>query len=137
MYKRQADRRGKFPVFLFGTIVSIVTVVIYTHLPRISLPVLIVLNAIMFVGIFSRMIPFQALAASIPPPTQRGAFNAISASLQQLAGGVASVVAGHVVSQGADGRLQHFDVIGYLMVATSLGSLVLVRMLDQRAPLRP
>ena len=137
MIGRIADRRGKFPVFLFGTIVSIVTVVIYTHLPRISLPVLIVLNAIMFVGIFSRMIPFQALAASIPPPTQRGAFNAISASLQQLAGGVASVVAGHVVSQGADGHLQHFDVIGYLMVATSLGSLVLVRMLDQRAPARP
>jgi len=137
MIGRIADRRGKFPVFLFGTIVSIVTVVIYTHLPRISLPVLIVLNAIMFVGIFSRMIPFQALAASIPPPTQRGAFNAISASLQQLAGGVASVVAGHIVSQSADGRLQHFDVIGYLMVATSLGSLVLVRMLDQRAPLRP
>lgn len=133
MIGKIADRRGKLPVFLFGTIVSTVTVLIYTHLGRISLPVLIVLNAVMFVGIFSRMIPFQALAASIPPPTQRGAFNAISASLQQLAGGVASVVAGHIVSQAADGRLEHFDVIGYLMVATSLGSLLLVRKLNQRA----
>ena len=132
MIGRITDKRGKFPVFLFGTIVSMVTVVVYTHLGRIPLVALIVLNAIMFVGIFSRMIPFQALAASIPPPTQRGAFNAISASLQQLAGGIASVVAGHIVSQGADGRLEHFDVIGYLMVATSLGSLILVRILDRR-----
>ena len=133
MIGRVTDKRGKFPVFLFGTIVSMVTVVVYTHLGRIPLVALIVLNAIMFVGIFSRMIPFQALAASIPPPTQRGAFNAISASLQQLAGGIASVVAGHIVSQGADGRLEHFDVIGYVMVATSLGSLMLVRILDRRA----
>lgn len=133
MIGRITDKRGKFPVFLFGTLVSMVTVVVYTHLGRIPLVALIVLNAIMFVGIFSRMIPFQALAASIPPPTQRGAFNAISASLQQLAGGIASVVAGHIVSQGADGRLEHFDVIGYVMVATSLGSLVLVRLLDRRA----
>lgn len=132
MIGRITDKRGKFPVFLFGTIVSMVTVVVYTHLGRIPLVALIVLNAIMFVGIFSRMIPFQALAASIPPPTQRGAFNAISASLQQLAGGIASVVAGHIVSQGADGRLEHFDVIGYLMVATSLGSLILVRILDRQ-----
>jgi predicted MFS family arabinose efflux permease len=133
MIGRITDKQGKFPVFLFGTIVSMVTVVIYTHLGKIPLVALVVLNAVMFVGIFSRMIPFQALAASIPPPTQRGAFNAISASLQQLAGGVASVVAGHIVSQGADGRLEHFDVIGYVMVATSLGSLILVRLLDQRA----
>jgi predicted MFS family arabinose efflux permease len=133
MIGRITDKRGKFPVFLFGTLVSMVTVVVYTHLGRIPLVALIVLNAIMFVGIFSRMIPFQALAASIPPPTQRGAFNAISASLQQLAGGIASVVAGHIVSQGADGRLEHFDVIGYVMVATSLVSLVLVRLLDRRA----
>ena len=133
MIGRITDKRGKFPVFLFGTIISMVTVVVYTHLGRIPLVALIALNAIMFVGIFSRMIPFQALAASIPPPTQRGAFNAISASLQQLAGGIASVAAGHIVSQGADGRLQHFEIIGYLMVATSLGSLALVRILDRRA----
>ncbi|KQQ45821.1 MFS transporter [Duganella sp. Leaf126] len=130
---RVADRRGRFPVFVFGTIVSMVTVVVYTQLDRISLPALIVLNTVMFVGIFSRMIPFQAMAASIPPPGQRGAFNAISASLQQLAGGVASVVAGHIVSQGADGRLVHFDVIGYLMVATAIGALLLVRRLDRHA----
>ncbi|MET0322561.1 MAG: MFS transporter [Duganella sp.] len=128
---RVTDRRGKFPVFVFGTVLSMVTVVVYTHLGRIPLVALIALNAIMFVGIFSRMIPFQAMAQSVPPANQRGAFNAISASLQQLAGGVASVVAGHIVGQGADGRLEHFEVIGYLMVATSLGSLVLVRILDK------
>jgi hypothetical protein len=39
---------------------------------------------------------------------------------------VASVVAGHIVTQAPDGRLQHFDVVGYVVVATSLLALGLV-----------
>ncbi|SEO01921.1 Predicted arabinose efflux permease, MFS family [Duganella sp. CF517] len=123
---RAADKRGKFPVFVFGTALSMVMVVVYTHLGTIPMGALVAVNALMFVGIFSRMIPYQAMAASVPPATQRGAFNAISASIQQLSGGVASVVAGHIVTQAPDGRLQHFSVIGYVVVATSLVALALV-----------
>ena len=123
---RLADRRGKFPVFMFGSVLSMVVVVVYTHLGAIPLGALVAINAIMFVGIFARMIPFQALAASVPPPTQRGSFNAISASIQQLSGGLASVVAGHIVTQAPGGKLEHFDVVGYVVVATSLVALGLV-----------
>lgn len=123
---RVADKRGKFPVFVFGSALSMVIVLVYTRLGTIPLWALVAINSLMFVGIFSRMIPFQALAASVPPATQRGSFNAISASIQQLSGGVASVVAGHIVTQAPDGRLQHFDVVGYVVVATSLLALGLV-----------
>jgi predicted MFS family arabinose efflux permease len=134
---RAADRHGKFPVFVFGTALSMLMVVVYTHLGAIPMWALVAVNALMFVGIFSRMIPFQAMAASVPPATQRGAFNAISASIQQLSGGVASVVAGHIVTQAPDGRLQHFSVIGYVVVATSLVALALVWQLQHRMSLRP
>jgi predicted MFS family arabinose efflux permease len=126
---KAADRFGKFRVFTVGTSITIVTVLVYTHLGPVSLPVLIAVNAIMFVGIFSRMIPYQALAASVPVATQRGSFNAISASLQQLSGGLASVIAGHIVMQGADGRLEHFEVVGYVVVVTSIVSVLLLRRL--------
>jgi predicted MFS family arabinose efflux permease len=135
MVGRAADAVGKFRVFIFGTALSILMVLIYTHLGPITLPVLVIVNSLMFVGIFSRMIPFQAIAASVPAQTQRGSFNAISASIQQLSGGVASVIAGHIVTQGADGKLQHFDVIGYVVVFTSLVALALVwRLQRQPAP---
>jgi len=123
---RAADAFGKVRVFALGTLLSIVMVLIYTHLGPVSLPVLVIVNAVMFVGIFSRMIPFQALVSSVPSSAQRGAFNAISASIQQLSGGFASVVAGHIVTLGMDGKLQHFDVVGYVVVATSLVSFALL-----------
>jgi len=75
---------------------------------------------VLFIGIFSRMIPFQALMSQVPALTQRGSFNAINASISQLAGGLASLVAGHIVAQGADGKIHHYEVAGYVVVATSL-----------------
>ena len=123
---KAADALGKFRVFAAGSVLSISTVLVYTHLGPVGLPVLIVVNAVMFVGIFSRMIPFQAMVSSVPAPERRGAFNAVSASIQQLSGGIASVVAGHIVSLGADGKLLHFEVTGYVVVATSLVATALV-----------
>jgi predicted MFS family arabinose efflux permease len=128
---KAADALGKFRVFTLGTALSIVMVLIYTHLEPVSLPVLILVNAVLFVGIFSRMIPFQALVSSVPAVTQRGSFNAISASVQQLSGGIASVVAGHIVTLGADGKLQHFGVLGYVVTATSLVALTLLWLLQR------
>ncbi len=57
---RASDAFGKYPVFAFGSAVSIVMVLIYTHLGHVGLTTVIVVNVLMFVGIFSRMIPSQA-----------------------------------------------------------------------------
>jgi hypothetical protein len=40
----------------------------------------------------------------------------INSSLQQVAGGVASVLAGLIIYQKADGKLVHFDTLGYVAI---------------------
>jgi len=120
---RASDAFGKFRTFLFGTAMSIVMVLIYTHLGQVTLTVAIIVNVLMFVGIFSRMIPSQALISAIPAPHQRGSFSAISASLQQLSGGLGSVFAAAVIAQNADGSLRHFDRLGYIVVGTAVVAL--------------
>jgi predicted MFS family arabinose efflux permease len=128
---RASDAFGHLKTFAFGCIVTIITVLIYTHLGHVSLVTVVVVTVVMFVGIFSRMIPSRALMSAIPEPTKRGSFNAISASLQQISGGVASVIAGVIVVQDADGNLQHFDLLGYVVVATTLLSVVLMSFIDR------
>lgn len=128
---RAADKVGKFRVFVFGAVLSIIMVLIYTHLGPVTVPMIVLVNAVLFLGIFSRMIPFQALVSSVPATTQRGSFNAISSSIQQLSGGVASIVAGHIVTLGPNGQLQHFDVVGYVIVGTTLLASVLVWRLNR------
>jgi len=123
---KAADSVGKVPVFMVGCVLTIIMVLIYTHLQAASLPLLIVVNMLLFLGIFSRMIPFQALISSVPEPSKRGSFNAVSAAVQQLSGGCASLIAGHLIAFGSDGKLLGFEMIGYVLVATTLIAAVLV-----------
>jgi predicted MFS family arabinose efflux permease len=117
---KAADTFGKLRVFFMGTTLTIIMVLIYTHLSASTLVIVTLINVVMFIGIFSRMIPFQALMSQVPAQTQRGSFNAINASISQLAGGMASMVAGHIVQQGADGKIHNYDIAGFVVVGTSL-----------------
>ena len=121
---RASDAFGKYPTFAFGSAMSVVMVLIYTHLGHVSLLTAIIVNVLMFVGIFSRMIPSQTLISAIPDPSQRGSFSAVSASLQQLSGGLGSVFAAAIIAENPDGTLRHFDRLGYVVVATSILSLI-------------
>lgn len=116
---KAADKFGKMPVFFLGSVLTSTMVLIYTHLGQVPLAVVVAINVLLFIGIFSRMIPYQALSTSVPVPAMRGSFNAISAAIQQLSGGVAAVLAGHIVSTGADGKLQGFENVGYVVVVTT------------------
>lgn len=131
---KMSDSYGKFKVFIFGTLLSIIMVMIYTHMGVSSLYAVMAVNAIMFLGIFSRMIPAQTLTSAIPTPQNRGSFMAVSSSLQQVSGGVASVLAGLIVSKGADGTLEHFSTIGYIVSGTSLVTLVMVYYINRAVP---
>ena len=117
---RLADRVGKYPVFVGGSTLSVVMVLIYTHLPPVPLAAVIAVNVVLFVAIFSRIIPFQALSTSVPEVTKRGAYNALGAAIQQVSGGIASVIAGQIVTSAPDGKLEHFPVVGYVVIGATL-----------------
>jgi predicted MFS family arabinose efflux permease len=133
---KASDRFGKFQTFFFGTLVSIIMTVIYTNLGPASLTAVIVINVLLFIGIFSRMIPSQALISAIPEVTKRGSFNAISASLQQFSGGIASAAAGLIIARSGTGELLHFDWLGDVVIATGLLALILMYFIHKEVPER-
>lgn len=117
---RLSDKIGKYPTFVFGTALAMVMVVIYTNLEPSPVWLVVLISALMFAGVMSRMIPSQALMTAIPNVADRGAFMSINSSLQQIAGGVASVIAGSVIVQEKGGKLHHFDTLGYVCIAVML-----------------
>ncbi|MFZ6744407.1 MFS transporter [Undibacterium sp. JH2W] len=126
MVGKLSDKFGKYRVFLFGAAMTIVMAVIYTRLGVTPLPIVILVNVLLFVGIFSRIIPAQAMMSAVPTADSRGSFMAINSSLQQIAGGVGSVVAGMIVSQPAGGAILHFDLLGDILVCTVLITAVMM-----------
>jgi predicted MFS family arabinose efflux permease len=113
---RLSDAIGKYVMFCIGSSVSVVLVGIYCNLGRTPIGVVMLLNAILFSAIMSRIISASALTSAVPAPADRGAYMAITSSLQQLSGGVASSVAGLIVFQASDGRIEHYDTLGYVVM---------------------
>jgi predicted MFS family arabinose efflux permease len=131
---KASDSFGKYNTFCFGTLLTMLMVAVWTNIGPVSLVVVIIVNVLMFIGIFSRMIPSQALLSAIPEVTKRGAFNAVSASLQQVAGGVSAAVAGAVIVQMPSGALSHFNWLGYIVMAVALVSLSLMYFVHRQVP---
>jgi predicted MFS family arabinose efflux permease len=131
---RASDAWGKFNVFLFGAALTMIMVAIYTNLGATPLPWVLLVNVLLFIGIFARMIPTQALISAIPDPSSRGAFMAVNSSLQQISGGTASVIAGLIVTQPAAGKLEHFELLGAILIASVLITVGMMYLIHRRVP---
>lgn len=127
-----SDKIGKFNIFCVGTVISISMVAIYTHLGITPLWELILLNVVLFIGISSRMIASSALLTAVPDAKDRGAFMSINSATQQISGGVASLIAGMIVLQTNSGRLERYDILGYVVIASMLVAVVMLYFLNKR-----
>lgn len=122
-----SDKINKLALFTGGSIISIVMILIYTQLPVTPLWEIIVINMILFMGIMSRIVPSQALNTAIPDMADRGAYMAITSSMQQIAGGIAAVCAGLIVSQETKtSPLEHYATLGYVIAFITFCSIFLM-----------
>lgn len=130
---RLCDRLGKYPLFVLGSLLSMVMVFIYTHLGPNTILFVIVVNTALWIGISSRMISSQALTSGVPEMKDRGAFMGINSSMQQISGGIASFAAGLIVYQPTKtAPLQHFDLVGYVTISTMLITMAMMYFIDRQ-----
>jgi predicted MFS family arabinose efflux permease len=123
---RVSDVVGKYRTFCFGTTLAGVLVLYYCGLGITPLWIVVVLNAVLFLGLTARMISSSALSSAIPAPSDRGAFMSINSSLQQLSGGVASSAAGLIVVQTPEGPLARYEILGYVVTTTMVMTMILL-----------
>ncbi|MGV3523698.1 MAG: MFS transporter [Candidatus Sericytochromatia bacterium] len=120
MIGKLADRLGKVRVMTVFMLLSMIPQLLMTHLGPTPIGLVLLLTTSFFIVSGGRMIPSMALISGTVRPEHRGSFMSIQSSVQQIASGVASLVAGMIVVQDAQGHLLHFERIGYLAVVTTL-----------------
>jgi predicted MFS family arabinose efflux permease len=120
MIGRLADRYGKKRVFAIVGILSIAPILITTHLPPVSLPIVVACAVLSFVFVTGRFGPGMALISGSAEARLRGSFMSFNASIQQLGSGLAVMTAGLVIGRGPDGTLTHYGVVGWIAAACTL-----------------
>jgi predicted MFS family arabinose efflux permease len=126
-----SDKIGKFKMFIAGSVITCVMTLIYCNLGVTPLWIIMLVNVLLFVGITGRMISASALMTAVPDPQDRGAFMGINASIQQIAGGVASIIAGMIVSETSTGYLNNYGTLGNVVVLAVLLTVFLMYNLHQ------
>jgi predicted MFS family arabinose efflux permease len=129
---RLSDKVSKFKLFAIATVWLMIICILYTNLSTTPFYLVLTFNVLMMMGMLSRMVPSSALTSAVPDMADRGAFMSINASLQQIAGGVAAAVAGMIVVQKTKfSPLEHYDIVGYVVVAISALSIFLLYRVSQ------
>jgi len=110
-----SDKVGSFKVFLAGSVLTVLMVLIYTNLGITPLWLAIALNSLLFVGVTTRIISSSALNTAVPDPADRGAFMGINSSVAQVSGGIATAVAGMIVVKTETGYLENYPLLGIVV----------------------
>jgi len=128
-----ADKYGKYRLFVFGSILSLIMVIIYTQLGPNPVWVVILTNIVLYTGISSRMISSSALISGVPEMKDCGAYMGINSSIQQVSGGIASFLAGLIIFQPSkNAPLQHFDTVGYIAACSMLITLGMMFVINRQ-----
>lgn len=130
---RLADRHGKRRVFSATALLSLVPILLVTHLPAAPLGVAIAVTTLFMVLVSGRFVPAMALITASVEPRLRGSFMSVHASVQQFASAVAALGAGLVIGRGAEGALIHYGTVGWAAAIATLAAVLIARSLRSAA----
>lgn len=127
-----SDKIGKYKIFIAGSLMVIMMIAIYTNLPPSTLITVIIVSCLLYIGVASRMISGMSVITAVPLQQQRGAFMSINASVQQLAGAIASLCGGLITYQKLNGELVNFNILGDLIILLVIASFMLMYRIDRK-----
>ncbi len=117
---RLADAHGKVEIYRAIAFAAIVPMLLVTHVGALPLGLWLVCTTTFFVLVPGRMIPAMAIVTSAARPKLRGTFMSLNGTVQSLAMGLATTLAGALITQNAAGKIEGYPAAAYLAVGANL-----------------
>jgi predicted MFS family arabinose efflux permease len=122
---RWADRFGKRILFRIMATCTFIIVLVLTNLGQTALLPLLMVTMLYWIFTSGRWVSAMAMVTSSALPQYRGGFMSVNASVQQMAIGLASAVAGLVIGEGEHGELTGYWLAGVIAALSTVASIVL------------
>lgn len=120
-----ADRVGNAPVFTVASILALGSIFIITNLPPVSLFLALCATSSFFIVASGRSVPATTMVTSVVRPESRASYMSVRTSVNNMALGLASTLAGFIVVERPDHSLGNFEWVGYIAIAMSLLAVLL------------
>jgi predicted MFS family arabinose efflux permease len=133
-----ADLRGKVKVYRLVGVAALLPLFVVTHIGVAPLWLWLVCTTAFFILVSGRMIPAMAIITSAAQPKLRGTFMSLNATVQAFAMGLATTLAGFIITQNSSGQIIDYGLVGFIAIAGNLLAIWFVSrivMHDQHASL--
>ncbi|MEO5379107.1 MAG: MFS transporter [Magnetococcus sp. DMHC-6] len=115
-----ADLKGKVEVYRLVAFAAIVPLLVVTHIGVVHLSLWILCTTVFFVLISGRMIPAMTIITSAARPSLRGTFMSLNGTIQSLSMGLATSLAGFMITQNKGGQIVGYQMVGYVAMIANL-----------------
>lgn len=135
---RWADKQGKVKVYRLVAALAIIPLLAVTHIGVVPLWIWIICTTSFFVMVSGRMIPAMGIIVSAAQPSLRGTFMSLNGTVQSLAMGLATSLAGFIISLDGAGKVVGYASVGYVAIFANLlaiGFVSRIMLHDRPAPL--
>lgn len=122
---RLADRYDKLTLFNVVAVLSVIPILLVTHLAQAPLAQMLAATTLFMVLVTGRFIPIMALVTVSVIPQLRGSFMSFLSSVQQISAGLASLVAGSIIGLSVTGEMTNFGTVG-VIAATATAACILL-----------
>ena len=132
---RLTDKYGTLKIFVIGTVLTILTVGVFTNLGVNPLWTVAIVHTFLFIGINARSISSSAIGTVVPEVEDRGAYMAVDAAMQLAVAGTAAILAGWIVFQSDDGMINNFSTLGVVVISLmilTIGLMVIINRFVKR-----
>jgi predicted MFS family arabinose efflux permease len=131
---KMADKHGRLKIFTIFGFLAIIPLVLITNLPPVPLWQALVVTGLFFIFSNGRMVPSTTMETALVKPENRGSYMSIRSSVQQLTAGLASYLAGLIITEkpsafGDVKALVNYQYVGLIAVFFSLVALYISRKL--------
>ncbi|RJF99909.1 MFS transporter [Noviherbaspirillum saxi] len=124
---KMADRHGKLRTYRVLALASLVPLLVTTHLVPVPWWAVLLNSTVFFILVPGRMVPGMAMITAAAAPQVRGTFMSIASSVQMLASGMASLIAGLIITHNAAGQIERYNLVGYLAMACTFIAIWMAR----------
>ncbi|MBI5005563.1 MAG: MFS transporter [Nitrosomonadales bacterium] len=115
-----ADQHGKVEVYRIIAVAAMLPLLVVTHIGAAPLWAWLLCTTAFFVLVSGRFIPAMAIITSAARPHLRGTFMSLNGTMQSLAMGLATTLAGFIITQDSAGNIVGYQMVGYVAVAANL-----------------
>lgn len=119
-FGKLSDRYGRMLVFATASAFALASIFALTNLDTDSVYVALLTTSSFFVVASGRSVPATTMITSVVRPENRGGFMSIRQSINEMALFFSTVIAGFIITEGPDGKLEHYEWLGYFTMLMSV-----------------